>query len=56
MTMSCIWIDFRSNRLMDEAFIRVERQMRALHFLGVPFAWTMHCGFEMAFVRPPISV
>src|SRR2546425_9012276 len=25
--------------------------MLALDFLGVPFARTMHCGFEMAFVR-----
>src|SRR5712691_1441648 len=28
--------------------------MRALDFLGVPFARTMHVGFEMAFVRPPM--
>ena len=28
--------------------------MLALDFLGVPFARTMHVGFEMAFVRPPM--
>src|SRR6266704_633218 len=28
--------------------------MLALDFLGVPFAWTMYFGVEMAFVRPPM--
>ena len=28
--------------------------MLALDFLGVLFARTMHCGVEMAFVRPPM--
>ena len=28
--------------------------MLALDFLGVPFARTMHFGFEMALVRPPM--
>jgi hypothetical protein len=28
--------------------------MLALDFLGIPFARTMHVGFEMAFVRPPM--
>ncbi len=28
--------------------------MRALDFLGVPFARTRHVGVEMSFVRPPM--
>jgi len=28
--------------------------MLALDFLGIPYARTMHIGFEMAFVRTPM--
>ena len=45
----------KTDGFTDEALnTRPERQMLALDFLCIPFAWTMRFGVQMALVRPPM--